>query len=66
MKVSLEFNLPEEREEYELAYNGVHYACVVEELDRHLRNKLKHEELTAEQNTIYQEIRDRLSALRHD
>lgn len=44
MKVSLSFNLPEEREEHNLAMNGGKYHYVIWELlQEHLRRKLKYE-----------------------
>ena len=65
-KAILEFNLPEEREEFENAHKGVHYLIVIEDLDNFLRAKLKYTELTEEQATIYQEVRDKLWELKND
>ena len=60
MKANLEFNLPEDTEEFYCASNGANYYSVCHELDQHLRNKLKYGNLTEEQDIIYQEIRDKL------
>jgi hypothetical protein len=66
MKATLSFKLPEEQEEFSIAQKGGHYLYVIEELDSHLRSKLKYEELTEEAAKIYQEIRDMLWSLRND
>lgn len=65
-KVTLRFNLPEEKEEYEAAYNGARVASIIEELDNYLRAKTKYGELPDETHDIYQEIRDKLWELRND
>lgn len=44
MKATLSFSLPTEREEYDAAFYGFDWKCVVDELDQFLRNKLKYEE----------------------
>ena len=41
MKVILEFNLPEETDEHELALNGWKYCRILRDLDNELRNRLK-------------------------
>lgn len=42
MKAILEFNLPEDKEEFENAVKGMNWALTLWELDNFLRNKLKH------------------------
>ena len=42
MKATLEFNLPEEKHEFEYACSGNDWAQLVVQLDNHLRNKIKH------------------------
>jgi len=42
MKAKLEFNLPEEKNEYTLATKGSHYFSVLYELDQLLRGYLKY------------------------
>ena len=42
MKATLEFNLPEEREEFEGATDGWKWQSVVWDFDQMLREKIKH------------------------
>lgn len=42
MKATLEFNLPEEQEDFELKINAEKYRSVIWELQRYFRNKYKH------------------------
>ena len=42
-RVTLEFKLPEEQEEFDTARNGIAYVCVLNELDSWLRGFLKYE-----------------------
>jgi hypothetical protein len=61
MKAKLEFDLPEERVEFDLAVNGSNWSFVVWKLDQELRGKIKYsEDITEEQREIYQEVRDRI------
>lgn len=60
MKAVLEFQLPDEQEEFKLAQDGVLYSIVLHELDNYLRGKIKYEDLPEEIDKIYQEIRDKL------
>ena len=65
-KATLSYSLPEEADEFDLAYQGAKLACIIEDLDNYLRAKIKYGPLTDEQETIYQEIRDKLNELRHE
>lgn len=66
-KAILEFNLPEEREEYEDAINGAKHSLIASELDEYLRQQLKYNnQLTEVQIDTYQAIRDKLCELRND
>jgi len=62
MKATLEFNLPEDREEHNYALNGILYSIVLDEIDNFLRTKLKYhyESLSEDTQAAYQEIRDLL------
>ena len=42
MKATLEFNLPEEREEFEMTNKAVDYYSQLHEIDEYLRGILKH------------------------
>ena len=37
MKAILKYNLPEEKEDFDLAMNGSNYMCVIHDLEQHLR-----------------------------
>ena len=42
MKATLEFNLPEEKDEYDFANNGVNYYITLVEFDHWLRSEYKY------------------------
>jgi len=42
MKAILEFNLPEEKDEYNFATNGINYYCALTEFDNWLRSEYKY------------------------
>ena len=59
MKAILEFNLPEEQVEFDLAVNGNKWSFVAWKVDQELRSKIKYSEsITEEQRDIYQEVRN--------
>jgi hypothetical protein len=61
MKAKLEFDLPEEQVEFNLAINGSNWSFVAWKLDQELRGKIKYsEDITEEQRDIYQEVRSLL------
>lgn len=62
MKTIIEFNLPEEAEEFELAINGSKYAAALHELDNKLRSRIKYapDDQPDDVTNAYQEIRDAL------
>ena len=57
MKVILEFNLPEDKEEYDTASKGMDWALLVLDIDQFIRNKIKYEQ---DKDGILQLVRDRL------
>ncbi len=60
-RVYLSFKLPEENEEFEIAFAGHNYKYVLEDLDNFLRNKLKYDgDLHEKYIKVYQEVRDKL------
>jgi len=63
MKTILEFNLPEEEEEFLLAFNGARYAIALDELDNWLRSKIKYGDNHMLVEVTYQECRDKLTEL---
>lgn len=62
MKVILEFNLPDDQQEYDLANNGLAFWNVLWELDQDLRTKTKYasDDLPQDKYDAYEEIRDKL------
>ena len=48
MTATLAFTLPEEQEEFYLAAKGADWRMIVEDLDAHLRSRLRHEDLPDE------------------
>lgn len=59
MKAKLEFNLPEEQVEFNLAINGSSWSHVVWKVSEELRRRIKYDpNVTEEQTNIYQEVRD--------
>jgi hypothetical protein len=67
MKAILEFNLPEDQEYYEEAYNGTKYSIALFEFDQYLRTQIKYnEQLTDEQYKVYEEVREKLYQIIND
>lgn len=60
MKATLEFNLPEETEDFETASNGWKFKSVLYELETFLRSKVKYEELKEGEYEVYYKVRDHL------
>ena len=57
MKAILEFNLPEDKEEFDAASKGMDWALLVWDIDQFIRNKIKYEQ---DKDGILQLVRDRL------
>ena len=62
-KVSMIFKLPEEQGEFDAALNGIKNEIIIESMFAFIRQKLKYEELTDEQVTVYEEVRQKLADL---
>lgn len=62
MKATLEFNLPNDRENFELAVNSSYYYTVIFEMDQYLRSRIKYAEDDESDDTInaFQNARDKL------
>ena len=58
MKAILEFNLPEDREEYVAASRGMEWALLVWHIDQFIRNKIKYEQ---DKDGILQLVRNELN-----
>ena len=65
MKATLEFNLPEDQQDFELATKGMKFWSVLWELDQSLRAKTKYapDSLPQDKYDAYQEIRNELHEL---
>lgn len=68
MKAILEFNLPDDQQDYDLANNGLNFWRVLYELDKELRSKTKYaaDDLPQDKYDAYQEVRDMLHELMTD
>jgi len=58
MKAILEFNLPEDKEEYDSASKGMDWALLVWHIDEFIRNKIKYEQ---DRDGILQLVRNELN-----
>jgi hypothetical protein len=66
MKATLEYNLPEERPEFELAVNGAKMQLVLWEMDQWLRVQYKYmpdNEYSKDKYETYEKCRDKLRDL---
>ena len=68
MKAILEFNLPDDQQDFDLANSGMKFWSVLYDLDQSLRTKTKYasDDLPQEKYDAYQEIRDELRELMSD
>ena len=63
-RVYLKYDLPQEREEYELAYNGATYKSVIDDLDNWMRNEIKYSPtITEAESKVLRVVRLKLSEL---
>jgi hypothetical protein len=60
---TLTFTLPEEQEEFYLAAKGSEWRIIVEDLDAHLRSRLKHEDLSEDVHAALDRARTHLYEL---
>lgn len=62
MKAILEFNLPDDQDEFKMATNALNWYIVCWDLDQELRAKTKYapDDLPQDKYDAYQEIRDLL------
>ena len=58
MKAILEFNLPEDKVDFDLALQGSDWTHVCWQMDQYLRKRVKYDEgLTEEQLEVYEDMR---------
>lgn len=62
MKAILEFNLPEDNEDYKLISQGIKTSLALQEMDNHLRKEIKYnyDAYTDEQMKVLEDIRKTL------
>jgi hypothetical protein len=60
---TLTFTLPEEQEEFYLAAKGSDWRIIVEDMDAHLRSRLRHEDLPDEVHAALDRARTHLYEL---
>ena len=60
MKAILEFNLPEDKQEFDFATQGSDWWNVCWTLDQELRSKMKYGNLSQNDYEIYEKIREEL------
>ena len=63
MKAILEFELPEDKENFDASAKGMDWAIVAWDLDQLLRNKLKHGDLLPNTRAELEEIRETLDEM---
>lgn len=61
MKATLEFNLPEDQDEFNFATRGSNYYIILWDIDQWLRSKMKYDDtLTDGQYEAYEKTREEL------
>jgi len=61
MKATLEFNLPEDQDEFNFSTRGSNYYIILWDIDQWLRSKMKHDDtLTDGQYEAYEKTREEL------
>jgi acyl carrier protein len=63
MKATLEFNLPEDQNDYDLYKDAFEFFKVIWELNQELRKKIKYEELSEEEYNVYEKINEFVAEL---
>ena len=58
MKATLEFNLPEDKEEFDVASRGMDWALLAWDIDQFIRNKIKYEQ---DRDGVLQLVRNELN-----
>ena len=59
-KVILEFNLPEEQEEFKTATSATDMSLTLWDFAQFLRQKIKYEELSESDYAVYESVREKL------
>lgn len=59
----LKYNLPEEESEFRLALDGGRYYVVLRELERYIRDQIKHKSGDKSMKETFESVRDKLYEL---
>lgn len=67
-KLILEYQMPEDKDDYEMALNASKYAAIISEFKNELRQKVKYESdsLSDAELKVYEDIRTRLHEIIND
>jgi hypothetical protein len=66
MKATLEFNLPEDQAEYDMAINASKYYLALWGIKQELRKQLKYAELSEKEYEIYEKVSDKFHSILED
>lgn len=66
MKATIEFNLPEDQNNYKWATNGYNYFSVLYNFREYLQNKLKHEDLSDDRIFVVEQIQSDFLQMLYD
>ena len=66
MKAIIEFELPDDQEQYNFANKGFDYFCVLCEFDEFLRQKIKYSELEEKEYSLLEDTREQLRQMLFD
>ena len=61
MKAILEFELPEDKEHFDVASRSIDWALVVWDMDQMMRQRLKYTELTNDSRKVIEDLRSTLN-----
>lgn len=67
MKATLEFNLPDDKEDFDLATRALSWYSIVWDMDQYLRSRLKYEDSLSEDSyKALEEAREKLREIIND
>lgn len=58
MKATIEFNLPDDSEEYEMYSNALNYYSFINAMNEYLRSEIKYNNHTDEEYAILEKVRE--------
>ena len=66
MKATIEFNLPDDQTEFDIATNANKYYSALFNFQQYLRNKLKHEDLSDDRIFVIEQIQSDFLQMLYD